>query len=128
MEAEQTKKPAKKAPKKSGKKVAPARAIRSGEVSYDVTLLIREECAALADMLIEKNDAYGNSALEPVRIFSQASTEEQLLVRIDDKLSRLVRGSDAGEDVVQDLLGYLVLLRVARSMAPIPYAVTEGAR
>jgi hypothetical protein len=65
-------------------------------------------------MLIEKNRAYGNSALKPVRIFSRASSEEQLLVRIDDKLSRLARGSAAGEDVVADLIGYLILLRLAR--------------
>jgi hypothetical protein len=75
---------------------------------------ILDECLKIATMLIEKNRAYGNSALAPVRIFSRASSEEQLLVRIDDKLSRLARGSAAGEDVVADLIGYLVLLRIAR--------------
>jgi hypothetical protein len=75
---------------------------------------ILDECLGIAEMLIEKNRAYGNSALQPVRIFSRASSEEQLLVRIDDKLSRLARGSAAGEDVVADLIGYLVLLRIAR--------------
>lgn len=68
-------------------------------------------------MLIEKNCVYGNSALAPVRVFSRASTVEQILVRIDDKLSRLARGSAAGEDVEKDLLGYLVLLRIARKHA-----------
>ena len=75
---------------------------------------ILDECLGIAEMLIEKNRAYGNSALQPVRVFSRASAEEQLLVRIDDKLSRLARGSAAGEDVVADLIGYLVLLRLAR--------------
>lgn len=75
---------------------------------------ILDECLGIAEMLIEKNRAYGNSALQPVRVFSKASSEEQLLVRIDDKLSRLARGSAAGEDVVADLIGYLVLLRIAR--------------
>jgi hypothetical protein len=75
---------------------------------------VRIECDAIAQMLIEKNAAYGNSALDPVRIFSKAPTEEQLRVRIDDKLSRLARGSAAGEDVVGDLLGYLVLLKIAQ--------------
>ena len=36
------------------------------------------------------------------------------LVRIDDKLSRLAKGPQAGEDAVLDLIGYLVLLRVIR--------------
>lgn len=75
---------------------------------------VRSVLQEIGDMLIEKNRAYGNSALDPVRIFSKASNVEQILVRIDDKLSRLARGSAAGEDVEKDLLGYLVILRVAR--------------
>lgn len=77
-------------------------------------MLITEECDALKALLLAKNAAYGNSALEPLRIFSKADTAEQIRVRLDDKLSRLARGSAAGEDVEQDLLGYLILLRVAR--------------
>ena len=77
---------------------------------------IRDECADLEKMLLDKNAAYGNSALDPVRIFSKADPVEQIRVRIDDKLSRLARGQAAGEDVELDLLGYLVLLRVARRM------------
>lgn len=73
---------------------------------------IADECDALKAMLIEKNKLYGDSATNPVRIFSKASATEQILVRIDDKLSRLVRGEAAGEDAVLDLMGYLVLLRV----------------
>lgn len=76
----------------------------------------------LGNMLVAKNKAYGNSALDPVRIFSRVSNLEQILVRIDDKLSRLQRGSAAGEDVELDLLGYLVLLRVAR-LREIPKTV-----
>lgn len=78
--------------------------------------MIEMECEALAQMLIAKNKAYGDSAINPVRIFSQADPVEQIKVRLDDKLSRLSRGSAAGEDVELDLLGYLILLRVARRM------------
>ena len=74
-------------------------------------------CTEIAAMLLAKNRAYGDSALDPVRVFSKASPVEQLLVRVDDKLSRLARGSDAGEDVVMDLIGYLVLLRIAQRRA-----------
>lgn len=81
---------------------------------------IAEECGRLRDMLIAKNMAYGDSALDPVRIFSQADPVEQILVRIDDKLSRLKRGSAAGEDVEMDLLGYLILLRIARRRKALP--------
>lgn len=76
---------------------------------------VTQETAEIREMLILKNEAYGNSALDPVRIFSDASPEEQLLVRIDDKLSRLQRGSEyADEDTVTDLIGYLILLKIAR--------------
>ena len=75
---------------------------------------IARECVSIARMLIGKNKAYGDSALSPLRVFSKASAQEQILVRIDDKLSRLSRGAAAGEDVVLDLIGYLVLLRIAQ--------------
>lgn len=66
-------------------------------------------------MLIEKNQAYGNAALDPARIFSKASSQEQLLVRIDDKLSRIQRGHEyPGDDTLDDLIGYLILLKIAR--------------
>lgn len=73
--------------------------------------------AELRSTLVAKNKAYGDSALNPVRVFSKADPVEQLRVRIDDKLSRLMRGQDAGEDTEGDLLGYLVLLRVATAQA-----------
>ena len=76
---------------------------------------IRVICQEMADFLIEKNKAYGDSALDPVRIFSKADPIEQLLVRIDDKLSRLQRGhSYPGDNEIDDLLGYLILLKIAR--------------
>lgn len=76
------------------------------------------ECGDIADLLVAKNRQYGNSALEPVRMFSRADAVEQLLVRIDDKLSRIRSAqADDTEDAELDLLGYLVLLRIARKRA-----------
>ena len=84
----------------------------------DAQVRIRDACIDVYELLIEKNRRYGNSALDPVRLFSRASPVEQLLVRLDDKLSRVRSGQlDEDEDVELDLLGYLVLLRVARGMA-----------
>lgn len=78
-------------------------------------------CHEICELLLAKNKAYGNSALDPLRVFSRADTVEQLKVRIDDKLSRISRASasELGEDAVLDLLGYLILLRIAqKSTAP----------
>ena len=68
----------------------------------------------ITDMLISKNEKYGNSALEPLGVFSQLSAKEGLLVRIDDKLKRIKNGSlkKDDEDVINDLIGYLVLLKI----------------
>ena len=73
-------------------------------------------CHEIAHMLIEKNISYGNSALEPIRIFSKADPREQLHVRIDDKLNRLMKGSEyIGDNDIDDLIGYLILLKIAKS-------------
>lgn len=79
--------------------------------------LIAAECEAVKAMLLAKNKAYGNSALEPLRVFSRAEPLEQINVRLDDKLSRLARGSGTEtEDVEQDIIGYLILKRVAKKV------------
>lgn len=100
---------------------------------------IKAVCEEIANMLIEKNRSYGDSALTPVRIFSKdASPIEQLNVRMDDKLSRLLKGDAKafGEDVEKDLLGYLILKRVAlrrqkveqATATPTPSSLNVGAR
>lgn len=88
--------------------------LESKKLENQVALLIAKTCDDIRDLLLKKNQAYGNSALNPVRIFSKASTKEQILVRIDDKLNRIKQGNSSldDEDVIQDLVGYLILLRV----------------
>ena len=68
----------------------------------------------ITEMLVAKNEKYGNSALEPLGVFSQLSAKEGLLVRIDDKLKRIKNGSldKDDEDVINDLIGYLILLKI----------------
>lgn len=69
----------------------------------------------IIELLLEKNVAYGNSAVEPLRLFSSGSPEEQILVRVDDKLSRLKNNqSYPGDNDIDDLIGYLLLLKVVR--------------
>jgi hypothetical protein len=76
---------------------------------------IERVVSEITKMLIAKNRAYGDSALEPVRVFSKAENIEQLYVRIDDKLSRVKRGHEyPGDDTISDLIGYLVLLLIAK--------------
>lgn len=75
---------------------------------------VSEVLIEIKDLLISKNLKYGNSALEPLGVFSKLSAEDGLLVRIDDKLKRIKNGSldRDDEDVINDLIGYLVLLKI----------------
>jgi len=85
-------------------------------------------CDEIKALLLEKNLKYGDSALNPQRVFSRASSVEQLNVRIDDKLSRIKESGtiSVDEDTLQDLIGYLVLLRIATSQRKglVPFATT----
>lgn len=76
---------------------------------------IREVGKEVIDLLIEKNKSYGDSALEPANVFANGDAVENLCARIDDKLMRIktqgFRGY--GEDNVKDLIGYLILLKIA---------------
>jgi hypothetical protein len=76
---------------------------------------VEEVLEQIQKMLIDKNRKYGNSALEPLGVFSQLSAKEGLLIRIDDKLKRIKNGSlqKDDEDVVNDLIGYLILLKIS---------------
>jgi hypothetical protein len=80
----------------------------------DTEQQINAVCNQIKTLLLLKNKAYGDSALEPVRIFSKNSSIDGLLVRIDDKLSRIknMGVSSASEDTLMDLIGYLVLLKI----------------
>ena|ERR1700722_12219245 len=103
--------------------------LRSGGRLSEVTLtevqkLIAEECDAIKALLLAKNLKYGNSAISPLNIFSHTAATEQIRVRIDDKLSRIrnmgtlaeASGAITDEDTVKDLIGYLVLYRIAERL------------
>ena len=88
---------------------------------------IEQVCDDIKALLLEKNAKYGDSALSPKRIFSSSGSTEQILVRIDDKLSRIAtRGfrGEQDEDTLSDLIGYLVLLKVAARAEVEPKVIT----
>lgn len=75
---------------------------------------ITQVCNKLEAMLIAKNLSYGDSALNPIRIFSKALPTEGIRIRIDDKLNRIMnQKSFEVEDTLLDLIGYLILLYIA---------------
>tara|TARA_R100001463_G_scaffold125774_2_gene183291 strand:+ start:544 stop:915 length:372 start_codon:yes stop_codon:yes gene_type:complete len=76
---------------------------------------IIEKSDEIKELLLNKNSAYGNSALQPGGIFSRLDRIEALKARIDDKLNRIKNVGVHGEteDTVMDLAGYLILLMIA---------------
>lgn len=77
---------------------------------------IERVCDKVKQLLLYKNSKYGDSALSPIRVLSNSSPVEQILVRIDDKLNRIKQGDgllEKDEDVVLDLIGYFILLKIA---------------
>jgi len=77
-----------------------------------MTAKIEKVCLELSKFLTAKNERYGNSALEPLKVFSQADSGNSICMRIDDKLSRIRNGKELRKNDVVDLAGYLVLLMI----------------
>ena len=69
----------------------------------------------ITELLKSKNKAYGNTALNPTNIFSKLNATEAICARIDDKLARIGNKgiNDETEDAVDDLIGYLLLLKMS---------------
>lgn len=65
--------------------------------------------SSLYDLLVAKNKAYGNSALQPINTFSKASSSDVILQQIDHKLSRIKNSETPLKNDVIDLMGYLTL-------------------
>ena len=66
----------------------------------DTRDLILQESEAVTNLLLLKNEAYGDSALNPAGIFAGGDAVHNLCCRIDDKLMRIkMRGiTDETED------------------------------
>jgi hypothetical protein len=89
-------------------------------MSIQTQYVISNICDEIKEMLIKKNQSYGDSAIDPIRIFSKAEPDEQIKIRIDDKLSRISRGSEFyGDNDIEDLIGYLILLKVSKVLSDV---------
>ena len=77
--------------------------------------LINKIAEEVKELLLQKNKDYGDTANNPISIFSKLDSTEAISARIDDKLSRIKNKgiNDKTEDTVTDLIGYLILLKVS---------------
>ena len=78
---------------------------------------IIEMTDAMRDLLLYKNKKYGDSALKPKRIFYKGTTLSSILIRLDDKLSRVMESNDKLPRIND----------VADIIADIPYNIGKNA-
>lgn len=72
------------------------------------------ECEEIKDLLLTKNAAYGDAVHAPGELFD-IDPVIAIKARINDKVKRILNkgiNSDT-EDTLQDLIGYLIHLRIA---------------
>lgn len=66
----------------------------------------------LTSLLLYKNSKYGDTALNPLNVMSKSPALEKLLIRCDDKISRIKNSDVLRKNDICDLLGYLTLICV----------------
>jgi hypothetical protein len=73
---------------------------------------IKEVYDNMKSLSLYKNEKYGDSALNPHNIFSKLNSDEQIRIRLDDKLSRIINSKELRKNDLSDVIGYCVLLAI----------------
>lgn len=84
----------------------------------DSQVKIAEVFDSMKDLLLYKNQKYGDSALNPIGIFTKHLKEvpentASILVRLDDKLSRVKNADSLRINDISDIIGYCSLLLIS---------------
>ena len=74
---------------------------------------IVEVCDSMKDLLLYKNQKYGDSALNPNNIFYKGDSTNSIKIRLDDKIGRIKNCEETRINDVADVIGYCVLLLVS---------------
>lgn len=76
---------------------------------------IHEIMGAMKDLLLYKNQMYGDSAINPEKIFYKGDSTSSILVRLNDKIGRVKANPDEKPRVndVCDIIGYCTLLLIS---------------
>jgi hypothetical protein len=76
---------------------------------------IHELMGAMKDLLLYKNQKYGDSAINPKKIFYKGDSTNSILIRLDDKIGRVMSNTEEKPRVndVCDIIGYCTLLLIS---------------
>lgn len=75
---------------------------------------------AMKDLLLYKNQKYGDSAINPNNIFYKGDSMNSILIRLDDKIGRIKSNPDTTPRTndVADVIGYCTLLLISMGIKP----------
>lgn len=97
-----------------------ARAKEEKKMALETTLTesqqkIVEITEGMKDLLLYKNHKYGDSALNPKGIFYKGDSTNSILIRLDDKLGRVISNPEEKPRIndVADIIGYCTLLLIS---------------
>lgn len=70
---------------------------------------------SMKDLLLYKNRKYGDSAINPKKIFYKGDSTNSILIRLDDKIGRVMSNTEEKPRVndVADIIGYCTLLLIS---------------
>lgn len=76
---------------------------------------IHEILGAMKDLLLYKNQKYGDSAINPKKIFYKGDSTNSILIRLDDKIGRVMSNTEEKPRIndVCDIIGYCTLLLIS---------------
>ena len=79
---------------------------------------IHEIMEAMKDLLLYKNQKYGDSAINPKKIFYKGDSTNSILIRLDDKIGRVKSNTEDKPRVndVCDIIGYCTLLLISMNV------------
>lgn len=79
---------------------------------------IHEIMGAMKDLLLYKNQKYGDSAINPKKIFYKGDSTNSILIRLDDKIGRVMSNTEDKPRVndVCDIIGYCTLLLISMNV------------
>ena len=81
----------------------------------DTQQKIKDILEGMESLLLYKNQKYGDSALNPKKIFYKGNSTNSILIRLDDKIGRVMSNTEEKPRVndVCDIIGYCTLLLIS---------------
>ena len=98
-----------------GKEWESANDINWTEKMSDTQMKLIDVLDGMKDLLLYKNKKYGDSAINPKKIFYKGDSTNSILIRLDDKIGRVMSNQDDKPRVndVADIIGYCTLLLIS---------------